>query len=429
MLSCTTNNSVNPSLFAVKETVLWNKDSLYNNIISHLAKAKEIEKNNPEKLNDLFSRYTAWRHKNVAMDTKCDEIWETVRKKPLINDVINEQKNITNSNIIEYNEILHANKETVILGLLLTKTLAATKPLGSAGVITINEIISKGLDVIDTPLVQMIRNNGEVSVIGGYISSMILYKSIVNLFASYIGCKFYNLHHSAYNKTLPDSLFCICDKMKSKCRTPSTRTKEIALFMLMGAPFVAGCMWSVEHNLGTNTIANANNELEGIDSNSKTEIEGTSTIRRNYLFLLLNKLPSWLKIILKYILYYFIGLFIIKVIGYNSNIIEEIYSQFDVYLGYYLKFFCILNFFVIIYFSWKLFVIVMYAHNKEYINPEAYPNFIKNELLESKTIAINLYLKNPGVVYKHYLRLIFLYSSIVLIGLIVIVLHSMYLIP
>jgi hypothetical protein len=71
----------------------------------------------------------------------------------------------------------------------------------------------------------------------------------------------------------------------------------------------------------------------------------------------------------------------------------------------------------------------MYAHNKEYINPEAYPDLIKNDLLESKNIAINHYLKDPGIVYKHYLRLIFLSSSIVFFGLIVIVLHSMYLIP
>jgi hypothetical protein len=45
----------------------------------------------------------------------------------------------------------------------------------------------------------------------------------------------------------------------------------------------------------------------------------------------------------------------------------------------------------------------MFAHNKEYLNSEAYPNFIKNELLESKYIAIDLYLKDLGIVYKHYL--------------------------
>lgn len=61
----------------------------------------------------------------------------------------------------------------------------------------------------------------------------------------------------------------------------------------------------------------------------------------------------------------------------------------------------------------------MYAHNKEYLDPEIYPNLIRNELLESKEIAINTYLKDPGIVYKHYLKLIFLYTSIVLFGLII----------
>jgi len=59
------------------------------------------------------------------------------------------------------------------------------KPLGSAGDITINELISKGLDVIDTPLVQMIRENVEESVVWGFIFAMILYKmykTIVNLY-------------------------------------------------------------------------------------------------------------------------------------------------------------------------------------------------------------------------------------------------------
>ena len=54
----------------------------------------------------------------------------------------------------------------------------------------------------------------------------------------------------------------------------------------------------------------------------------------------------------------------------------------------------------------------MFAQNKEYLNPKGYPNLIKQELQESKDIAI-IYLKNPGIFYKHYFKLICLYSSIV----------------
>jgi hypothetical protein len=93
------------------------------------------------------------------------------------------------------------------------------------------------------------------------------------------------------------------------------------------------------------------NELVGTGSNNKNEIEGSSSINKSSFFLFLNKLPSWLKVILKYFAIYFIGLFIVKVIGYNSNIITDIQSQFNIYLLIYIKIFTILNFFVIIYFT------------------------------------------------------------------------------
>jgi hypothetical protein len=65
----------------------------------------------------------------------------------------------------------------------------------------------------------MIRDNVDVTVVGGFISSMIVYKTIVNLYLK-----------SVYNKNLPDVIR----------NVPSTRAKEIALFMLVDAPFVAG---------------------------------------------------------------------------------------------------------------------------------------------------------------------------------------------
>jgi hypothetical protein len=248
----------------------------------------------------------------------------------------------------------------------------------------------------------MIRENVDVSVVGGFLSSMILYKTIVNLYLK-----------TAYNKNLPDVLKNI----------PSTRAKEIALFMLVGAPFVAGWMWTGNKIIGGKVVVNllANNELEGTDAVKKNEIEGTSS--KSSFFLFLNKIPSWLKAILKYFALYFIGLFIVKIIGYNSNIINEISSQFAIYLTWFLKLYCILNFLVLIYFIWKLYVIVMFANNKEYLNPENYPKFIKNELIESKDIAI-IYLKNPRIIYKHYLKLIFLYSSMVFFGFIIIIFYT-----
>src|SRR5271156_3694302 len=101
-------------------------------------------------------------------------------------------------------------------------------------------------------------------------------------------------------------------------------------------------MWTAKTIMGGKAVVKITTELVGTDSVRKIEIEGISdanSISKSSFFLFLNKLPSWLKTILKYIALYFIGKSIVKVLGYNSNIINEISSQFAVYLEWYLKFF------------------------------------------------------------------------------------------
>jgi len=145
-----------------------------------------------------------------------------VRNKNIINDII-KNNNSNNSNFNNYSDFLRYNKSTVFSELDKTKQklLELNKPLGKAGDITINELITKGLDVVDTPLVKLIKENVEVSTIGYYLSSMLVYKSIVNLYLK-----------SAYNQSLPEALKHI----------PSTKAKEIAVFMVMGVPLVGGWM-------------------------------------------------------------------------------------------------------------------------------------------------------------------------------------------
>ena len=131
-----------------------------------------------------------WRKENAYWDMKCNDLWDKAKKPELVNDVLKENK-LTLCNYIEF---LDANKKTVISELKQTNTnlLVKIKPLGSAGDISIIELINNGLDVVDTPLVEMLRKNVDVTVVGGFISSMILYKTIVNLYLK-----------SAYNKNLP----------------------------------------------------------------------------------------------------------------------------------------------------------------------------------------------------------------------------------
>lgn len=107
-------------------------------------------------------------------------------------------------------------------------------------------------------------------------------------------------------------------------------------------------------------------------------------------------------------------LIFVKVIGYNSNIISDIYLQIGLYTIYFLKLFCILNFLLRIYFILRLYFIFIVVNNKNYLNPENYHKFIKKELIELKDLAINISSSDEEKVkiYKHYLRLILLYSLI-----------------
>jgi hypothetical protein len=59
----------------------------------------------------------------------------------------------------------------------------------------------------------------------------------------------------------------------------------------------------------------------------------------------------------------------------------------------------------------------MFANNKDFINLEDYPKFIKNELIEWKEIATKLTPIELAKFYKHCYFLIFLYTSIILLGL------------
>ena len=407
-LSNLMNNSMLRRTPQGTEMVHFNQSTVMNIVQKNLEEARK-NKFNPENLNTLLLNYEERKNRHAFLNDKYDKIWENLRKKnePAVKEVLTEQKELINSNILNYNEFLHSNKETVASGVKITGELLETnlenKPLGSAGDITINELINTGLNVIDTPLVKMIRENLDVHAVGYYISSMVMYKAVVNLYVK-----------AAFGSDVTVS--------QALRHLPNTRGKEVALFMLFGAPTVAFWMWTGSKIMGGKfVIETAKIGIEGTSSVSTTELDSATN---SSFFLFLNKLPRWLKSILKYIAFYIIGLFIVKVLGFNSTIITEIYLNSNVYIIFLLKIWTILNLFVIIYFIWKLYVIVMYANNKEYINPEGYPKFIKNEFLESKDIAINEYLKDSGKVSKHYLKLILLYSTIALINLIIIVLFS-----
>ena len=393
--------ALNPSLVSAgKETVLFNKDSVMNQVNEHLAKTRANEHSNREYISDGLSKYVKWRKENEVK--KFEDIWEKVKKKESIVKIVNEQKDLTNSNIIEINDFVHSNKQTIISE-FKTNHLAQSKPLGSEGDISINDLITKGFEALDTPLVKLIKESVNVSLLGYSITSMIMYKAVVNLYMK-----------SAYSSKFPD-LF---------RGGPSTKSREIALFMIMGAPIVVGTLMGINKltSGGAKVILNIGEKIDLEVPNSASSSSSSLSF-----FLFLNKLPPWLKALLKYIALYLIGLFIVKVFGYNSNIFSEIYSQLNIYLVYLLKIWTILNFFVVIYYFLRLYLIKMFANNKEFLNPEDYSKLIKNELIEWKNIAINNTPLALAQFYKHCYFLLLVYISIVIMGITGVVLFSAYL--
>lgn len=71
----------------------------------------------------------------------------------------------------------------------------------------------------------------------------------------------------------------------------------------------------------------------------------------------------------------------------------------------------------------------MLAYNKEFINPEAYPKFIKNDLLKGKYIATKLTQIDLEKFYKHCYFLLKLYFSILALDLTSMIICSIYLLP
>jgi len=176
--SCKNHSSNSMSEDTEKEIWKLKKDSIMDVIKKNQDKNQNTI--NSENLNSPFNTWMQWRKDNAYWDMKCNDLWDKAKKRELVDDVLKENK----SNLCNYTEFLDANKQTVISEFKQTNTklLVKNKPLGSAGDISINELISKGLDVIDTPLVQMIRDNVDVTVVGGFISSMFMYKTIVNFY-------------------------------------------------------------------------------------------------------------------------------------------------------------------------------------------------------------------------------------------------------
>jgi len=61
--------AIDPSLVSAgKETVVWNKDSVMNQVNEHLAKARANEQSNPEYITDWLSNYMAKEERRIKYE-------------------------------------------------------------------------------------------------------------------------------------------------------------------------------------------------------------------------------------------------------------------------------------------------------------------------------------------------------------------------
>lgn len=87
--------------------------------------------------------------------------------------------------------------------------------------------------------------------------------------------------------------------------------------MIIGAPFIAGALLTINKvtSGGTKVIVNI------AESNNLERTGSSSASSSSSLFLILNKHPNLIKVILRYIVQSLILTFITNVIGYKSSII------------------------------------------------------------------------------------------------------------
>ena len=76
---------------------------------------------------------------------------------------------------------------------------------------------------------------------------------------------------------------------------------------------------------------------------------------------------------------YIFAKFFLFIIGYNEDI-NNIFNSLSIY---FIKYCCIMNFIMVVYYIGKLYSIIMFYYNKYYIIPIYYPNKIKKLLLKN----------------------------------------------
>ena len=377
---------------------------------------------------NLNSQLNLFRDKYRVDDERFKALRDKVSNNQNLLNSFSKEDNIGLKDFTVINQFIRDNKNEIL----------KNKPLGNFGEVTLNEIIDKSLNVLG-PLANNININSDVAATGFVAGSLyLLYKSSVKL---YIKSAF--PLESEVSKFNPQQLM---DYKKM-------RSKEVAIFMIFGAPVIAGTLYmaqklalspklSVNVNVSTDSSAPQGGvslffgsipqdptpatplnsapapspiplgDGKRAEGGGSTEGRG-SIISSGLMYFFTKKIPSWLKktllifictVCVSYILKYYVF------IGNSDdsfNIISKILSYPLVVklIKIYFVFSSIASFLLICYYTLCLCLYVMFSKGKISM-PIHLPEFILDWLRFIQKISQH---ENKGVFIDVYFRNIIIY--------------------
>lgn len=185
--------------------------------------------------------------------------------------------------------------------------------------------------------------------------------------------------------------------LKILSKSGDTRSKEIALFMIVGAPMIVGSIFAMSNVSKDKTQITFKESYDKVGSFVDDKDIESITLSNNSLGLLSilgKKLPNWLRVLIMFSIAYIFAKIFLFIIGYNEDI-NKIFNSLSIY---FIKYCCIMSLIMVIYYIGKLYFIIKFYFNKNYIIPIYYPNKIKNWLLELKN-SINISSPTIGELY------------------------------
>jgi hypothetical protein len=329
-----------------------------------------VQTNLENLINSELRQWKDWKEKNQYIDFKYQDLWNSVKNKTEA------------QNAESYKEFLTQNKQNILN--FSNNLNYKPKPLGDLGEITLNELVSKGLDMTE-PLYTFGKDPiTEITVTGSTLSTLFMYRAVIKLFGKV-----------AYGEEL---------SYNTLKNLSGTKAKEVSLFMLIGAPMIVGALYS----------------MAGLSIYKKVALEITvnnpdSLTKSSSSFLFFNKLPKWFKVILNYLLIILLVQFFIWLIGYKNTGIYQIIP-----INYFLiaiKLFCLISMFLVFYYIWTIYLIINFTKQNKIKIYEIYPNFIKNRILEIENLC-NVNPIEQNNIKKSYFKILLVYSSIFFIILI-----------